>query len=222
MVRMESDKRGKKRLKGRYLVLVVVGSLLMVASVAMNHCGCGSGFTLGLRNYGRNKNSANVERWAQQMDLAGVPNFHKVSDGLYRGAQPTAKGMQALEEFGIKTVVNLRSEHSDSKAIEKTKLDYEEIGFNVLREEDADVVGFLKIIADANRAPVFVHCHLGSDRTGMMSAIYRIVIEDWSKDDAIEEMTQGGYGFYSGLNNIVDYVRKLDVEEVKNASGLND
>ena len=27
------------------------------------------------------------------MTLAGVPNLHKVADGLYRSAQPTAEGM---------------------------------------------------------------------------------------------------------------------------------
>src|ERR1051325_9193234 len=39
-----------------------------------------------------------------------LPNFHKVNDQLYRGAQPATGGMKKLSALGIKTVVNLRGE----------------------------------------------------------------------------------------------------------------
>ena len=57
------------------------------------------------------------EKWAVPMTRAGVPNLHKVSDKLYRSAQPTAEGMTNLVALGIKTVVNLRDNHSDSDEI---------------------------------------------------------------------------------------------------------
>ena len=55
--------------------------------------------------------AARPGKWAVPMTLAGVPNLHKVSDGLYRSAQPTAEGMTNLVALGIKTVVNLRDNH---------------------------------------------------------------------------------------------------------------
>ena len=61
--------------------------------------------------------AARPERWAVPMTCAGVPNLHKVSDKLYRSAQPTAEGMTNLVALGIKTVVNLRDNHSDSDEI---------------------------------------------------------------------------------------------------------
>ena len=63
------------------------------------------------------KGGDRVGEWAEPMALAGVPNLHKVSDRLYRSAQPTAEGMTNLVALGIKTVVNLRDNHSDSDEI---------------------------------------------------------------------------------------------------------
>ena len=47
------------------------------------------------------------EKWAVPMACAGVPNLHKVSDRLYRSAQPTAEGMTNLVALGVKTVVGI-------------------------------------------------------------------------------------------------------------------
>ena len=57
------------------------------------------------------------EKWAVPITCAGVPNLHKVSDKLYRSAQPTAEGMTNIVALGVKTVVNLRDNHSDSDEI---------------------------------------------------------------------------------------------------------
>ena len=55
-----------------------------------------------------------------------------------------------------------------------------------------------------------------------MCAIYRIATEGWSKDEAIEEMTKGGFGYHSIWKNLVDYVRELDVDKIKRIAGLNE
>jgi protein tyrosine/serine phosphatase len=86
--------------------------------------------------------------------------------------------------------------------------------------EDKEVVRFLKIVSDPNRTPVFVHCQRGADRTGTMCAIYRIAVQGWSKAEAIEEMTKGGFGFFNGWENIVNYVLKLDIEQIKREAAL--
>ena len=161
-------------------------------------------------------------KWAHRLELPGVPNFHKVSDELYRGAQPSAEGMRQLEKLGIKTVVNLRSFHSDRDEIKGTGLGYEHIYMKTWHPEDKEVVCFLQIVSDEGRTPVFVHCQRGADRTGTMCAIYRIAVQDWSKSEATEEMTKGGFGFYSGWQNLINYIRELDVDEIKRRAGLNE
>ena len=130
------------------------------------------------------------------IDLTGLPNFHKVTDILYRGAQPTEKGFKELPKLGIKTIINLRDFHSDEKKLKKIHISYEEIPMESCNPKEEDVVHFLKIITDKTRTPVFVHCKHGSDRTGMICAVYRIAVCGWTKEDAIKEMTKGGFGFH--------------------------
>jgi hypothetical protein len=40
----------------------------------------------------------------------GIVNFGKVSDVLYRGAQPDDSGLESLKRLGVKTIINLRME----------------------------------------------------------------------------------------------------------------
>lgn len=41
------------------------------------------------------------EGWAKLIEIKGVPNLHKVSDTLYRSAQPSAEGMRNLKAKSI-------------------------------------------------------------------------------------------------------------------------
>jgi hypothetical protein len=67
---------------------------------------------------------------------------------------------------------------------------------------------------------VLVHCHHGADRTGTMCALYRIAIQGWTKEDAIQEMVQGGYGFHEMWINLPDWIDKLDIESMKKEAGI--
>ena len=160
-------------------------------------------------------------KWAKPMDLPGLPNLHQVSEDLYRGAQPSAEGMKQLEQLGVKTVVNLRSSHSDRDELKGTSLAYEHIEMTAWNPESKDIVRFLKIVSDSNSVPVFVHCQHGADRTGLMCAIYRIVVQGWSKDEAIKEMTEGDFGFHEIWRNLPKYIRSLDIDEIKREADLN-
>ena len=155
--------------------------------------------------------------WAAKPEkpIAGLPNFFQVSPTLYRGAQPTAEGMRHLRTMGIKTVLSLRAFHEDEDPLPDDELEHERIRFKTWHPENEDVVRFLNIVTDPKRAPVFVHCQHGSDRTGTMIAVYRIAVQDWSKEAAIREMTEGGYGFHPMWSNLKRYLRKLDVESLK-------
>ena len=123
--------------------------------------------------------------------------------------------MQNLKKMGIKTIVNLRSFHSDRDEFGNLELNYEHIYMKAWHPEEKEVVRFLQVVTDKNRTPVFVHCKRGSDRTGLMCAAYRIVVQGWTKEEAIQEMREGEFGFDEIWQNIVDYVNELDVESIK-------
>ncbi len=88
--------------------------------------------------------------------------------------------------------------------------------------ENEDIVAFLKTATDPKLQPVFVHCEHGSDRTGVCVAAYRIVVQGWSKPDAIREMTEGDYGFHSIWEDLVDYLQDMDVAAMRRKIGLSD
>lgn len=203
----------------RWLAGVVVACAATV-SMVLPGCNHTAVFPLGLNNNTRLTDNTATSAWAQPMERLGLPNLHKVSDDLYRGAQPTAEGIAELKTLGVKTVINLRDGDTDRGVLEGSGLAYELIPMTAWRPHDDDVVQFLRVATDESRLPAFVHCRRGADRTGMMVAIYRIAVQGWEKEQAIAEMTQGGFRFNSGWQNLVQYVRDLDIDAIKRQADL--
>lgn len=153
--------------------------------------------------------------WATPTQMQGVGNFYKITDYLYRSEQPTEEGMKNLEKMGIKTIINLRVFHSDLDKIKKTGLLYEEINVRPWHIEDEDVIRILRIIKKRENGPFLMHCWRGADRLGLMVAVFRIVEQGWTKDEAIQEMVKGGYGFHAKWRNIIEYIKNVDVERIR-------
>ncbi|MHC4662235.1 MAG: fused DSP-PTPase phosphatase/NAD kinase-like protein [Planctomycetota bacterium] len=160
-------------------------------------------------------------KYAQKIENPHLENFHKVSDDLYRGAQPGEEGMKELEKLGMKTVINLREFHSDRDELEGVKMKSIHIKLEAHDEpEERDVVTFLSILKDRENLPAFVHCKHGADRTGMMVAIYRIVFQNWDREEAIKEWTTGGFGYHDLFEDIIRFVREADFEKLKKEAGI--
>lgn len=153
--------------------------------------------------------------WAQPLAVAGVPNLHQITPRIYRSAQPTDAGMRALEQMGVRTVISFRAHHDDRKLLKDTQLREVHIPIKPWDVRDAQVVAALRKLKRETDGPVLIHCQHGADRTGLMSAMYRIVIEGWDKQRAIDEMTHGGYGYHVVWKNILRYIRKVDVDKVR-------
>lgn len=159
--------------------------------------------------------------WAASMPAApGLSNFFKVSGDLYRGAQPEKAGFGEIKKLGVKTIINLRQLHSDEKLLAGLGLSYVEISSNAATVSDDEVVEFLKAVSDRAKGPFFVHCEHGSDRTGTMCAAYRVVVQGWDRQKAAREMTEGGYGFHEGFQNLVKYILNLDSGKIKSKAGM--
>ncbi len=159
------------------------------------------------------------EAWARPIAMPGVPNAHQIHDDLYRSGQPTSEGMEQLAAMGITTIINLRSFHSDRDEIGSTGLAYEHIYMKAWHPEEKEVVRFLQIVTDPRRLPALVHCQHGSDRTGTMVALYRIVVEGWTKQQAIQEMVEGDYGFHEVWVNLPRWIESLDVDSIRQQVG---
>lgn len=163
--------------------------------------------------------TARPSSWAQPLQETGFPNLFKVSDTLYRSAQPTDEALRSVKDLGIVTVINLRAFHSDRDELDPA-LGYEHIDIKTWHPEREDAVRFLAIVTDPKRTPVLLHCKHGADRTGAMTAIYRIAVQGWSKDDAIREMKEGGFGFHSVWGNLPQWINDLDIDALRLDAGI--
>ena len=153
-------------------------------------------------------------QWATPIQLRGVKNLYKVTDYLYRSDQPTEEGMKNLWKMGIKTTINLRPLACDCDEIEGTELLNEELSVKVWHIENKDVVRVLRIIRKRENGPILTHCSYGADRVGVMIAMLRVVEQGWTKEDAIQEMMNGGYGFHPPWFRIPGYVKHADAERI--------
>ena len=155
-------------------------------------------------------------KWAQPvMGHTAVGNFNKVTAQIYRSEQPDAEGMRALERLGVKTVINLRDFHDDKDEARGTKLRLLRVKMNTWHIEDEDIMRVLAILRRKGDGPFLIHCQHGSDRTGLVCAMFRIVEQGWSREDAIRELTAGGYGFHAMWKNIPRYLREVDIVEIR-------
>jgi protein tyrosine/serine phosphatase len=148
--------------------------------------------------------------FAQRLpDGRGLENVAQITPTLYRGAQPTKEGFARLKELGIKTVINLRSNHDDQdeaagSGIELVDLPMHADVVGSTAPSEEDVKRFFEIVLDPARQPVYFHCAHGKDRTGTMAALWRIERDGWTADEAIAEMHHFGYHtIYEDLINFV-------------------
>jgi len=123
-----------------------------------------------------------------------LPNFRTTREGvLYRSGQPRGLGLEFVKLYGIRTLVNLRKPNSKGTAEEKAFAAENGLNFynfsigSSTAEIDKTVKRFLAIVADKSNWPILVHCSRGKERSGVLSAIYRIEYDRWRNEDALEE-----------------------------------
>ena len=152
---------------------------------------------------------------AQPVELSGLSNMFKVSETLYRGAQPSKEGFKSLEALGVKTVINLRITRGDEVDARETSMNLVGIPMFPWRPDEDDVIRFLRLTQTPGMTPVYLHCRHGSDRTGAMAACYRVVMCGWSLEQAIEEMKHGGFGYHSVWWTLPRDLEELDFDRIR-------
>ena len=134
------------------------------------------------------------------ISYAKIDRFAEVDPGIYRGAQPeVVSDYQILQRLGVKTIIDVRK---DSTVNDERKI-AERMGFDFI---SIPIDGFfgapmsyfhraVDLISDPAYQPVFIHCQLGHDRTGVIVGLYRVHKEHWSPAQAYGEMLNFGYNF---------------------------
>lgn len=152
--------------------------------------------------------------WAQPVIGTNLQNFFIIDSLLFRSSQPDRDNFLLIQKYGIKEVLNLRHYHSDNNSAKGTKLILYRVKMDAAAIQLPEVIEALKIIK-SKKGPLLIHCKHGSDRTGLITAMYRIIFQNWTKDDAIDEMVNGGYGFHKMYKGIIEFIRDANIEEIK-------
>ena len=126
--------------------------------------------------------------------IPGVNNFDQVEPGLLRGAQPSSGGFKTLADRGVKTVIDLRDDarHDEKQRVTELGMNYVWLPSNAAFSSPDQASRFLHFVQSSPR-PIFVHCKAGCDRTGQNIAVYRIVMNGWTRQQAIDELYAHGY-----------------------------
>lgn len=164
--------------------------------------------------------SVRSPEWAQPIDAHY--NVHQMTPTLYRSGLPDSRALPLLEKLKIGTVINFLPE-SDATWLKTADTKQVQLTYRTNHVDDSDVLAALRAIQQAeSNGPVLMHCKHGSDRTGLMAAMYRVVIQGWSKEDALNEMTLGGFGTSNGFKDGVRYMMRADVGKLRTALANGD
>jgi tyrosine-protein phosphatase SIW14 len=145
---------------------------------------------------------------------AGPANLHRVDAKVWRSSQPTRHDFRGLKkEQGIGEVLCLRRWHSDKEEARGMTVHHIRMTAGDIRDED--IVAALRIMVAAEQ-PLLVHCFHGSDRTGVVIAMYRMVVQQWPRKKAIAELTDPRLGHHADVfPNIRNYLETVDVESIR-------
>ena len=116
--------------------------------------------------------------------------------------------------MGVKTVVNLRAYRGDVGKLKGLGFKYVHLRCRAWLPSAKKIASFLKVVEDPANRPVFVHCWHGSDRTGLAIASYRIMVQGWNLDDAVDELH--AFGFHHRVfPQILRYLKRFDASTMR-------
>jgi len=125
-------------------------------------------------------------------------NFHIVDNDIWRSAQPSIESIAAMKKHGLKTIINLRGSEEnhlwESRICDSLGIQYFHLPMDGREVPDtADLNDILRIIENQQNQPIMYHCLGGKDRTGIVTAIYRLKNSDIDFEEVHKEMLMYGY-----------------------------
>ncbi|MBC3386200.1 tyrosine-protein phosphatase [Pseudomonas sp. SWRI179] len=158
--------------------------------------------------------------WAQPVEKDY--NLYQMSPTLYRSSLPDGGAVPLLTKLRIGTVITFLPQ-SDKRWLSTPGIEQVQLPYRTNHVDDSDILRALRAVQAAEaKGPVLMHCKHGSDRTGLVAAMYRVVVQGWSKEDALNEMTEGGFGDSHHFKDGVRYMMQADVDKLRVALANGD
>lgn len=127
-----------------------------------------------------------------------IPNYREINANIFRGGRPTVEGLHTLKQQGIKSIINLENV---SGPVDREREQAKRLGFGfmsspmswIVPPKDEQIDKILRVMSNPNNQPVYIHCLHGRDRTGLVSGLYRVLVEGMQPRDAYREMKDLGF-----------------------------
>lgn len=176
----------------------------------------------GRKELGKDLRNAGVTAGAEAVGVAELVGLRypvskyefKLSAALTRGSRiDDPKGHESLVKQGFKGIVDLTLEGTNDARAGRAA------GLNTLNVQildnsaptQAQVKQFLDFATSPRNIPCYVHCEAGKGRTGVAVAAYRMAVEGWPPQKAIDEARKFG----CTLPDQVEFLEKFAADLAK-------
>lgn len=137
-------------------------------------------------------------------------NKRRVSDRMWRGAQPTSWQVRGLARQGLRTIVNLRGERDcatylfEKQAAEENGIRL--VNFTATSREPPSraVLHNARKLFESIEYPALMHCKSGADRAGIMSALYLFLHENRPLEEAQRQLSLRYGHIRQGKTGVLD------------------
>ena len=161
--------------------------------------------------------------------LRGIwTNLDQIAPGVWRANQPSPRRLEMYQrQLGLKSVVNLRGGSQqgfylfEAEVCKKLGLTLHDVHFSARRApKKAALLAVFDLFASLQK-PVLIHCKSGADRTGLISALYLLDVEQRPLAEAKRQLSFRYLHLKSTETGIMDHFLTL-YEAESNGRSIRD
>jgi uncharacterized protein (TIGR01244 family) len=122
-------------------------------------------------------------------------NLHEIRPGVWRSNQPAPRDIRKAAKLGIKTIINLRGKRQDGgwrlekEACDRYGITLVDVSVRSRDVPDAQTIRNINALFKSVKPPFLMHCKSGADRAGLMSALYMLLVEKATVDEALKMLS---------------------------------
>ena len=141
----------------------------------------------------------------------GWQNLHKVSTDVFRANQPAPKDVKRYaKELELKAILNLRGPRQvgtwrlEKEACDKAGITLIDVVIRSRHIPSAEDIKNFDLLFKSAPRPFLMHCKSGADRAGVMSALYLLLVENASVDEALKMLSLKYFHVKQSSTGILD------------------
>jgi protein tyrosine/serine phosphatase len=131
-------------------------------------------------------------------------NFHAIEDGrAYRSSQLSGEALAwVIDRYGIQTVINLRGHNPGKEWYEQEvqvsnakNIALVNISMSSQSLPHPDLLESIVQALRTSQYPIMIHCESGSDRSGAVAGLYRLIMLEQDRPEALSELSSKYWHF---------------------------